>query len=74
MTFGGFDPASVENVSKASEYLFVYHKRDGLQERRGQHCRVIARGTGPGPRNKLLEFQDGFRCVTTFYGVRRVTL
>lgn len=50
---------------------FIYHKRDGLRERRGQRCRVIARGKGPGPRNKLIEFPDGFRCVTTFYGVRK---
>ena len=62
----------VHDKMDANEYRFIYHKRDGLQERRGQHCRVIARGTGPGPRNKLIEFQDGFRCVTTFYGVRRV--
>lgn len=30
----------------------------------GVPCRVITRGIGPGPLNCLIEFLDGFRCVT----------
>jgi hypothetical protein len=39
--------------------------------RRGQRCRVLARGRGPGPRNLLLEFADGFRLVSTWRSVRK---
>lgn len=31
---------------------------------RQKPCRVLAEGKGPGPRNLLLEFEDGTRIVT----------
>ena len=44
-------------------------------ERKGQRCRVLARGNGrrPAPRNILVEFEDGHRVVTSRFAVRRVT-
>lgn len=35
-------------------------------------CRVICRGHGPGPRNVLIEFADGYRLVTIRTAVRRI--
>lgn len=43
-----------------------------LPERHGQECRVLVRGRGPGPRNILVEFEDGAQTVTTRFAVRRV--
>ena len=43
-----------------------------LPERKGEPCRVLVRGRGPGPRNILVEFADGSRVVTQRYAVRRL--
>lgn len=43
-----------------------------LGERNRQPCRVLARGTGKGPRNVLVEFEDGYRVVGTRFCVRRL--
>jgi hypothetical protein len=41
-----------------------------LPGRKGQHCRVLARGS----RNScLIEFEDGFRAVTSRNGIRRTS-
>lgn len=45
--------------------------RKWLPDRKGELCRVIARGRGRGPRNVLVEFEDGFRVVSTRFCVRR---
>jgi len=37
-----------------------------------QHCRVLARGNGRGPRNVLVEFSCGCRVVSTRFCVRRI--
>jgi hypothetical protein len=50
----------------------VWRLRRYLPERYGQPCRVLARGRGRGPRNVLVEFEDGFRVVGTRFCVRRV--
>jgi hypothetical protein len=42
-----------------------------LPERHKQPCRVIARGNGKGPRNVLIEFQDGYRVIGTRFCVRK---
>ena len=39
-------------------------------ERKGQPCRVLARGVGGGPRNVLVEFEDGEKMVSTRFAVR----
>lgn len=46
--------------------------RKYLPERKGQACNVVARGNGRGPRNVLVEFQDGVRVVSTRFCVRRL--
>ena len=44
--------------------------RKFLPERRGQRCRVLARGK----RNSILiEFEDGWRVVTSRYAVRKAS-
>lgn len=63
-------------------YDHVWHwrkwpKRDSWADhdlRKGHRCRVLCRGNGAGPRNALLEFEDGERLVAPRYAVRRVTL
>jgi hypothetical protein len=43
-----------------------------LPERHGEPCRVLCRGTGPGPRNVMVEFADGFRTVSIRFCVRKI--
>jgi hypothetical protein len=38
----------------------------------GQPCRVLVRSKGPGPRNALVEFEDGSRIVVPTYAGGRV--
>lgn len=54
-----------------NEYPHVWFMRKTLPDRKGQPCRVAARGRGPGPRNILVEFADGYRVVTHRHAVRR---
>ena len=54
-----------------SEYPYVWYLRRFLPERKGQSCRVTARGHGPGPRNIGVEFPDGGWVVTIRTAVRR---
>lgn len=46
--------------------------RKFLPERYGQRCRVVACGRGPGPRNVLVEFEDGHRYITLRWFIRRI--
>ena len=46
----------------------VWFWRKRLPERRGQSCRVLARGT---MNSILVEFKDGYRVVTSRYAVRK---
>lgn len=45
---------------------------DGPPPLYGEHCRVLARGRGPGPRNILVEMADGRQVVTSMWAVRRL--
>lgn len=47
----------------------LYRIRRWGSPRFGAACRVLAGGRG----NVLIEFEDGYRMVTTRYGVRRRT-
>jgi hypothetical protein len=49
-------------------YDHVWYWRAKLRDRKGQACRVVARG---GLGSVLVEFEDGFRVVTSRYAVRR---
>ena len=49
-------------------YNYQWYWRARLPERKGQPCRILARGA----RNSILvEFPDGFLVVTARYAVRR---
>ena len=47
----------------------VWYWRVRLPDRKGQRCRVIARGA---LNSVLVEFEDGWLVVTSRYAVRRV--
>ena len=49
----------------------VWYWRTVLPERKGEPCKVVCRGRGPGPRNVLVEFADGYRTVTARFAIRR---
>jgi len=56
-----------EPVSPA--YQFRWRRVLGGQDRHGQPCRVLARGT----RNaRLVEFRDGWRVITSGNAIRRM--
>lgn len=46
----------------------IWHWRKNLPERKGQPCRVLARGA---MNSILIEFEDGTRVVTSRYAVRK---
>lgn len=46
----------------------VWHWRARLPDRKGQACRVLARGR---MNSVLVEFADGYKVVTCRYAVRR---
>jgi hypothetical protein len=49
-------------------YDHVWHWHSRLPERKGTACRVVARSRRLG--SVLVEFEDGFRVVTSRYAVR----
>lgn len=52
-----------------TDYPYVWFWRSRLPERKGLACRVLARGT---MNSILVEFEDGFRVVTSRYAVRKI--
>jgi len=50
------------------EWPYVWFWRERLPERKGQPCRVLARGK---MNSALVEFPDGYRVITSRYAVRR---
>lgn len=51
-----------------SEYDHVWYWRKNLPERKGQRCRVVARGK----MNSIeIEFEDGVRHIVSRYAVRK---
>ncbi len=44
-----------------------WYWRKWLSERRGQLCRVLAAGRG----SVLVEFEDGWQCVTSRWSIRK---
>lgn len=49
-------------------YLWAWRRRPADRDRRGERCRVVARGT---MNSALVEFEDGARFVTSRNGLRR---
>lgn len=50
------------------DYAYVWFWRSRLPERKGQSCRVLARGR---MNSILVEFMDGFKVLTSRYAVRK---
>lgn len=49
----------------------TWHWRSRLPERKGQPCRILARGA---LNSIMVEFADGWRVVTSRYAVRKRTV
>jgi hypothetical protein len=52
----------------ATDYPLVWWWRARLPGRKGQRCRVLVRGR---MNSVLVEFEDGFRVVTSRFAIRR---
>lgn len=51
------------------DFPFIWYWRARLPERKGQRCRVLARGR---MNSVLVQFADGWKVVTSRYAVRKV--
>jgi hypothetical protein len=65
-------PAWIEDP-RVADFPYVWHWRQTPwhtfdRDRKGEPCRVLARGT---MNSCLLEFEDGYRTVTSRNGLRR---
>lgn len=57
----------MEGEGRVVTWTHVWHFRTRLPERKGERCRVFARGK----LNSIgVEFEDGFQVVTSRYAVR----
>lgn len=52
------------------DYIWFFKKWRG--DRKGNRCRVLARGRGRGPRNVMVEFEDGEVITGTRFCVRKI--
>ena len=61
-----------QNDSASSEFKYVWFWREShrcVVNRKGQRCKVTARGT----RNSIrVQFEDGFTVITSCFAVRRL--
>ena len=51
-----------------TDYDYIWYWRKRLPDRKGQPCKVLARGS---MNSILIEFEDGERFVTSRYAVRK---
>lgn len=49
-------------------YPYIWYWKSRLPERKGQACRVLARGK---MNSVLVEFMDGYKVITSRFAVRR---
>ena len=57
-------------IAKAKEmYPYVWFWRSRLPDRKGQRCRVLVRAKSMN--SIAVEFEDGYRVVTSRYAVRK---
>jgi hypothetical protein len=61
-------PPTPRVLPRVPTYDHTWYWRARLPERKGQPCRVLARGS---MNSILVEFADGFRAITSRYAVRR---
>jgi hypothetical protein len=52
-----------------TEYPYVWHWRSRLGDRKGQRCRVVVRARAFN--SALVEFEDGYRVVTSRNALRK---
>ena len=52
----------------ANDFDRVWFWKSKLPERKGEPCRVVARGA---MNSALVEFRDGFKVITSRYAVRK---
>jgi hypothetical protein len=52
---------------RPGEATHVWHWRSKLAERKGQRCRILARGR---MNSILIEFEDGYRVITSRWAIR----
>ncbi len=55
-------------MTEPSLYLYVWHWRARLPERKGQRCRLLAKGL---LNSVAVEFEDGYQVVTSLNAIRR---
>jgi hypothetical protein len=55
-------------MSEGGEYPYIWFWCKVLGDRKGHPCRVLVRG---GMNSALVEFEDGYRVVTSRNGLRR---
>ena len=48
----------------------IWYWKSRLSERKGQPCRVLARGK---KNSILVEFEDGYRVITSRFAVRKIS-
>ena len=53
-------------------YIYRAAKGKGADERRGQGCLLLVIGNGEGPRNCLVQFEDGVRMVVSWGVLKNV--
>ena len=58
----------VVEPAPAIDYDHIWYWRAKLPDRKGQRCAVIARGK---MNSVLVEFEDGYRVITSRYAVRK---
>ncbi len=63
------DPDFEKWISQGECWPYYWRVRARLPERKGQRCRVLVRGK---MNSCLVEFQDGFKVVTSRNYLRRV--
>ena len=62
-------PSGIQRENnKARQFTHIWFWKSRLPERKGQPCRVIARGK---MNSILVEFEDGMKVVTSRYAVRK---
>ena len=67
--FGGDLPAALGRAAVVYDHVWRWAAR--LPERKGQRCRVLVRARRMN--SVLVEFEDGYKVVSSRYAVRRLT-
>lgn len=58
-------------MNSDGEHVWFWRKH--RPDRKGHRCRLLAVGSGGGPRNVLVEFEDGEQVVAPLNAIRRAS-